>query len=165
MAICDQSNTLPLQLPKAVPQGRPGCTSVLKASVARTGVGWTGQRLTGSSLRQFVSTAQLGQRLGPAFTFVSRVLVRADLGAGYCRLFQLLQQLINIEQTPPRGLGESSLCCVWKEEERCWLKGVLWDRDEGVMEDQGKGRGGGWARERERSPPFPASTACERLLE
>lgn len=53
----------------------------------------------------------------PASTFVSGVLVRADLGAGYCRLFQLLQQLINIEQIPPRGLRESSLCCAWKEEE------------------------------------------------
>lgn len=117
-----------------------------KAPVARTGVGWTGWApLLCQVTEQFLDThptvSQSYPKAGtrtqprllycllqlavcthstagpPASIFVSGVLVGADLGTGYCWLFQLLQWLINIEQIPPRGLGRVHFYVC--EEERC----------------------------------------------
>ena len=62
--------------------------------------------------------------------FQSRILFGASLGgASYLWLLKLLQQFINIERIPPRGLGKefSLLCvraraCVCKKGRECWKK-------------------------------------------
>lgn len=65
--------------------------------------------------------------------FYGRVLFGANRGgASYLWLLQLLQQFINIEQSPPRGLGkEFSLlyvcvrvcACVYKRKRDCRMRG------------------------------------------